>query len=148
LLLLQRGIGVTGLRTAALLPWFPAASEGLVYYLPPAAVQQLLTCISSSSARGSRVMFDFLNLSTFSGNVWHPGFETLLLSVWNKGERMYNGIDERPEAVQKLLSLFGFGNCCVQGARNMVKRYMPHVEYHSKPPTVSPYFSYVSAEKQ
>jgi O-methyltransferase involved in polyketide biosynthesis len=119
-----------------------------VYYLPPAAVQQLLTCISNSSAPGSRVMFDFLNLSTVSGTVWHPGFETLMISVWNKGERMYNGIDERPEAVAKLLSLFGFGSCCVSGAKSMVKRYMPHAEYCSRPPTVSPYFSYVSAEKQ
>ncbi|WIA41967.1 hypothetical protein OEZ86_009270 [Tetradesmus obliquus] len=123
-------------------------AEGLVYYLPPAAVQQLLTCVSSSSAPGSRLMFDFLNLSTVRGDVWHPGFETLQISVYNKGERMYNGIDERPQAVRRLLSLFGFGGCCVSGAQSMVKRYMPHEQYCSRPPTVSPYFSYVSAVKE
>uniref|UniRef100_A0A383WF02 S-adenosyl-L-methionine-dependent methyltransferase n=1 Tax=Tetradesmus obliquus TaxID=3088 RepID=A0A383WF02_TETOB len=122
-------------------------AEGLLYYLPPAAVQQLLTCVSTISAPGSRVMFDFLNLSTLSGEVWNPGFETLMLSVWNKGEVMYSGIDERPEAVEKLLRLFGFHTHEVLSARDMVKRYMPHVQWGTHPPTVSPYFSYVCGEK-
>jgi hypothetical protein len=32
------------------------------------------------------------------GEAWHPGFETLMVSVWNKGEHFYSGVDERKEA--------------------------------------------------
>lgn len=126
--------------------WF--AAEGLLYYLPPAAIQQLLTCISASAAPGSRLLFDFLHLSTLLGEVWHPGFETLMLSVWNKGEVMYSGIDERPQRMQRLLQLFGFKLRELLQVRDVVQRYMPHVQYRANPPTVCPYFGYLSAEKQ
>eukprot|EP00878_Enallax_costatus_P004256 GHUV01004486.1.p1 GENE.GHUV01004486.1~~GHUV01004486.1.p1 ORF type:complete len:442 (+),score=110.56 GHUV01004486.1:1220-2545(+) len=129
------------------LPTFFTA-EGLIYYLPPTAVQQLLTCISNISAPGSHLMMDFLHLSTLKGDVWHPGFETLMLSVWNKGETMYSGIDDRPEAIEKLLRLFGFKMQAVLTARDLVKLYMPHQKYRAKPPTVSPYFGYIAAVKQ
>lgn len=123
------------------------ATEGLVYYLPPCAVQQLLNCISSSSAPGSRLMMDFLHLSSLSGKVWHPGFETLWLSVFNKGERMYSGIDERPAAAEALMRQFSFHTHIVLTAQDLVQHYMPHLRYRSIPPTVSPYFGYLSAEK-
>jgi O-methyltransferase involved in polyketide biosynthesis len=122
-------------------------AEGLVYYLPPAAVQQLLRCISSISAPGSRLQMDFLHLSALSGSKWNPGFETLWISVLNKGEQMHSGIDERPAAVQALMSKFGFHTYSVKTAADLVKEYMPHVEYKAKPPIVSPYFGYLSAEK-
>eukprot|EP00775_Hariotina_reticulata_P003817 gene3817-4075_t len=122
-------------------------AEGLVYYLPAGAVRQALSCVSSIAPRGSRLMFDFLHLSTLSGAVWHPGFETLMFSVWNKGEVMYSGIDERPEAVKALLQLFNFKTQAVLGARDLVKRYLPHKSYRSSPPIVSPYFGYIAAEK-
>jgi O-methyltransferase involved in polyketide biosynthesis len=122
-------------------------AEGLVYYLPPSAVQQMLSCIGSISAPGSRVMMDFLHMSSLSGSVWHPGFETLWISVLNKGERMHSGIDERPAAVEALMRKFGFHTHIVLTAADLVKHYMPHVQYSAKPPTVSPYFGYLSAEK-
>lgn len=121
-------------------------AEGLIYYLPPAAVQQLLTCISTISAPGSRVMLDFLHLDTLAGNVWHPGFETLMLAVQNKGETMYSGIDHRSEKVDELVRQFGLQTRELLHVRDMVKRYMPHKDYRADPPTVSPYFSYLSAE--
>jgi O-methyltransferase involved in polyketide biosynthesis len=122
-------------------------AEGLVYYLPAGAVHQLLSCISSISTSGSRLMLDFLHLSTLSGAVWNPGFETLMFSVWNKGEVMYSGIDERPESVKALLQLFSFKTHAVLRARDLVKRYLPHKWYRSAPPIVSPYFGYLAAEK-
>jgi O-methyltransferase involved in polyketide biosynthesis len=118
-----------------------------VYYLPAGAVQQLLSCIESISAPKSRVMMDFLHLSSLSGATWHPGFETLWISVLNKGERMHSGIDERPAAVAALMSKFGFHTHIVLTAKDLVKHYMPHVQYRGVPPTVSPYFGYLSAEK-
>ena len=93
-------------------------------------------------------MTDFLHLSCLSGHVWNPGFETLLVSVWNKGETMYSGIDERPAAIAALLARYGFGPRELLTAQDMVARYMPHVEYRGRPKaTVSPYFGYFSAVK-
>jgi hypothetical protein len=79
--------------------------------------------------------------------VWHPGYETLWLSVWNKGEMMYNGIDERPAAVEALLRRFGFHTHIVLTAQDMVQHYMPHTKYRGAPPLISPYFGYLSAAK-
>lgn len=53
--------------------------EGLIYYLPPAALQQLLSDISASCVAGSRLQFDFLHLSVLRGKKWMPGFDTLSL---------------------------------------------------------------------
>lgn len=53
--------------------------EGLVYYLPPAAVKQQLTAISETAVRGSRLFFDFMHLDALSGEVFRPGLETLLV---------------------------------------------------------------------
>lgn len=122
-------------------------AEGLVYYLPPAAVQQLFTCIAEGSVPGSRLMIDFLNLSTLDGRKWHPGFETMMVSVWNKGEVMRSGIEEDPAAVGELLQGFGFQTREVLTAKDLVGRYMPHAEWRDKPPTVAPYFGYLSAQK-
>lgn len=119
-----------------------------MYYLPPGAVRQLLSCIESISAPKSRIMMDFLHLSSLLGTTWHPGFETLWLSVLNKGERMYSGMDERPEAVEALMRMFGFHTHIVLTGHDLVEHYMPHVQYRATPgPTVSPYFGYLSAEK-
>jgi hypothetical protein len=40
--------------------------------------------------------------------VFHPGFETLMVSVWNKGEYFLSGIDEK-EAVRPLGGPLGAG---------------------------------------
>jgi hypothetical protein len=116
--------------------------QGLVYYLPPRAFKSLLSAISETAVVGSRLYFDFINLSTMSGEgagrgfeggrvpqtgacrrragaalrpppfrpcpppphppppkgeVFYPGFETLMVSVWNKGEYFLSGVDERKE---------------------------------------------------
>jgi O-methyltransferase involved in polyketide biosynthesis len=38
-----------------------------VYYLPPEAFKGLLNAISDNAVLGSRLFFDFINLSTMSG---------------------------------------------------------------------------------
>ena len=121
--------------------------EGLVYYLPPAAFKRQLTCISETAVVGSRLFFDFLHLSTLSGEVFHPGFETLMVSVWNKGETMYSGVDERPEAINCLLRKFGFKLSETLDAKQIQKRYLPHLEWKDNKPPVSVFFGYIAAEK-
>eukprot|EP00879_Flechtneria_rotunda_P000635 GHRR01000748.1.p1 GENE.GHRR01000748.1~~GHRR01000748.1.p1 ORF type:complete len:385 (+),score=106.17 GHRR01000748.1:472-1626(+) len=53
--------------------------EGLIYYLPPAAVKQQLTSISETAVAGSRLFFDYLHLQTVAGDVFNPGFETMMV---------------------------------------------------------------------
>jgi len=121
--------------------------EGLVYYLPPLAFKRQLTCISETAVVGSRLYFDFLHLSTLSGDKFHPGFETLMVSVWNKGEHMYSGVDERPEAINCLLKKFGFKLTEALDAKAIQGRYLTHLEWKDNQPPVSPYFGYIAAEK-
>jgi hypothetical protein len=58
-----------------------------VYYLPPQAFKNLLNAISDTAVLGSRLYFDFINLSTMSGEgaggVGRAGSHTLgLLGMW------------------------------------------------------------------
>lgn len=121
--------------------------EGLVYYLPPAAFKSLLAAISELSVVGSRLYLDFINLSTMSGEVFHTGFETLMVSVWNKGEYMLSGVDERKEAARALLKKFGFRLHELVDAKGLAARYLPHLPWGSHPPPLPPYFGYMSGEK-
>ncbi|KIZ07560.1 Putative S-adenosyl-L-methionine-dependent methyltransferase [Monoraphidium neglectum] len=121
--------------------------EGLVYYLPPLAFRSLLQSISDAAVVGSRVFFDFINLSTMAGEVFHPGFETLMVSVWNKGEYFYSGVDEKEESVRELLRQFGFRMDEVVYAPQMAARYLPHLPWKEQPNPLPRYFSYTSGEK-
>lgn len=122
--------------------------EGLVYYLPPGAFKQQLTAISETAVRGSRLFFDFMHLDALSGEVFRPGLETLLVSVWNKGEHMYSGVDPRPEAVKCLLKKFGFRLYELLDAKQITARFHPHcTKWSEASPHVSPYFGYIAAEK-
>ncbi|WIA21539.1 hypothetical protein OEZ85_000736 [Tetradesmus obliquus] len=122
--------------------------EGLVYYLPPEAFKKSLTGISETAVAGSRLFFDFLHLDALSNEIVMPGLETLLVSVWNKGESMYSGIDHRPEALRSLLKKFGFRLHEVMGAQDISRRYHPHVQsWNPIKPHVAPFFGYVAAEK-
>lgn len=52
-----------------------------------------------------------------SGEAFYPGFETLMVSVWNKGEHFLSGVNERPE-VRRLRRLScGVGRLQRRGAR-------------------------------
>jgi hypothetical protein len=69
-------------------------------------------------------------------------------SVWNKGEMMYSGIDHRPEALRSLLKKFGFRLHEVMDAKDISRRYHPHVKgWSAVQPHVAPFFGYVAAEK-
>lgn len=122
-------------------------AEGLVYYLPPGAVKELLTSVTNSAAPGSRFLMDFMQLSVMMGLKWQPGYETLIWSVWNKGEKMYSGIDERPERLSALLGQFGFKLQQLLTAPDLVSKYYHRSWRRGAHPIVSPYFNYLAAEK-
>jgi len=122
--------------------------EGLVYYLPAAAFKQQLTAITETAVVGSRLFFDFIHLDAMSAESYQPGFETLWLSTWNKGEPMYSGIDANPAAIRSMLKKFGFRLYEVIGAKEITERFHPHVtKWNKASPHVPPYFGYIAAEK-
>jgi len=122
--------------------------EGLVYYLPAAAFKQQLTAITETAVVGSRLFFDFIHLDAMSAETYQPGFETLWLSTWNKGEPMFSGIDANPAAIRSLLKKFGFRLYEVLTAKEITERFHPHVtSWNSASPHVPPYFGYIAAEK-
>lgn len=139
---------LTALFAAPLCPPCLLAPEGLLCYLTPDALRQLFASIGRSSAAGSRLMYDFMHLSTVSGAVWHPGWEAAALALGNRGERLRSCINEHPEAVQELMGLFGFTATAVLTAGDMIGRYLPHVQNSRRVvPVIPPYFGYVSAQK-
>jgi hypothetical protein len=61
---------------------------------------------------------------------------------------MYSGIDHRPEALRSLLKKFGFRLHEVMDAKDITRRYHPHVQgWNHIKPHVAPFFGYVAAEK-
>ena len=107
----------------------------------------MLACVGANAAPGSRLAFDFLHLSTLRGDAWHPGFETLMTAVRDKGEPILSGVTEAPAAMAALLRPFGFRVTHQLGARALAARYLPYLKWRDAPPPLAPYFSYVSAEK-
>lgn len=121
--------------------------EGLVYYLKPTAVKGLLESISALSAKGSRLQFDFVRLSTLTGDNFNPGFDTMRLSVFNKGERFRSGINHRPEALEVLVHMFGFRLVAAPTAKEQCEKYLKR-EFKKRPgATLQPSYGYVTGER-
>eukprot|EP00198_Chlamydomonas_reinhardtii_P010151 XP_001699488.1 predicted protein [Chlamydomonas reinhardtii] len=80
--------------------------EGLLYYLPPPAVRRLLGSIREVAAPGSLVAFDYLEQDVFAGRRFAAGYETLRLTVANKGEPKRSGLD--PEQLPAYLGALGW----------------------------------------
>lgn len=58
-------------------------AEGLLYYLPPAAVHALLASVSRCAAPGSALYFDFMNRDALEGRRAYPSFSTVAkVSRW------------------------------------------------------------------
>jgi O-methyltransferase involved in polyketide biosynthesis len=122
-------------------------TEGLTYYLPPEAVASLLSSVAAAAPKGSRFAFDFMERSCAEGHGWRPGYDTLALAVWNKGEPFRSALDERPEALRALLSSFGFRLTSLLGGKDLRDAYLPTLTWLPFAPAISPYFRYLSCEK-
>jgi O-methyltransferase involved in polyketide biosynthesis len=122
-------------------------TEGLTYYLPPEAVASLLASVAAAAPRGSRFAFDFMERSCAEGRGWRPGYDTLALAVWNKGEPFRSALDERPEALRALLGSFGFELTSLLGGKDLRDAYLPTLAWLPFAPAISPYFRYLSCEK-
>ena len=49
--------------------------EGLIYYLPTAAVSALLASVAAVAAPGSRLAFDYLHDDAQDGRAAYPGYD-------------------------------------------------------------------------
>lgn len=80
--------------------------EGLVYYLPPIAVDKLLAFIAHSSGRGSTMVFDYIPASVVDGTCKQEAGRNWQKGVTDAGEPFLFGIDE--VALEAFLSERGF----------------------------------------
>jgi O-methyltransferase involved in polyketide biosynthesis len=120
--------------------------QGLLYYLPPAAVAGLLASVRSLGPPGSLLAFDYLRLDCLTGAALTGGFEVLRLCVEARGEPFMSAIDGAPGAPAALAHLFGFRVAELLGARDLAARFLPHLRWLEWPATLQPCFSYALFE--
>lgn len=80
--------------------------EGLVMYIPPSAVDELLSFIVENSAKGSSIIFDYYPESVVDGTCKLEIGNNIRNHVIEQGEPLQFGIDE--EKLEKFLSKRGF----------------------------------------
>ncbi|GLC35241.1 hypothetical protein PLESTM_000298500 [Pleodorina starrii] len=118
--------------------------EGLVYYLPPAAVTRLFESIRQVASPGSRAAFDFLHQDVFSGRKWAPGYETLRLTVKNKGEPKRSGLD--PAGVRDYLGPMGWRLSYMPKPKEVAAAMYPHRKWSKINPVIPPFYNFAVAE--
>ncbi|MCE7698879.1 MAG: class I SAM-dependent methyltransferase [Methanobacterium paludis] len=80
--------------------------EGLVMYIPPFAVDELLSFIVENSAKGSSIIFDYYPESVVNGTCKLEIGNNIRNHVIEQGEPLQFGIDEKK--LEKFLSKRGF----------------------------------------
>jgi methyltransferase (TIGR00027 family) len=80
--------------------------EGLVYYIPPGIVDEILSFITKNSGLGSTVIFDYLPESVVDGTCTLEAGKNLQRAVKHQGEPFQFGIKEG--TVETFLSKRGF----------------------------------------
>ncbi|KXZ56810.1 hypothetical protein GPECTOR_1g73 [Gonium pectorale] len=118
--------------------------EGLLYYLPPEAVTRLLKSIRSIAAPGSRVAFDFLHADVFSGKRYAPGYETLRLTVKNKGEPKRSGLD--PATLRPYLASLGWRLTYMPKPKDVAAAMYPDAGWSRLNPVLPPFYNFAVAE--
>lgn len=68
--------------------------EGLLYYLPPAAVERMLSSIVRNSTKGSTILFDYLCKSVIDGSTPLEAGRNLQRGMMQLGEPFLFGIDD------------------------------------------------------
>lgn len=79
--------------------------EGLLYYLPSSAVELLLNSITTCSAPGSMLAFDFLDQEVFDNKRFALGYHALRLIVAKRGEELKSGMYVDEDELRKKLAL-------------------------------------------
>jgi len=80
--------------------------EGLVYYISPRTVDEILSFIARNSGKGSKVIFDYLPESVVDGTCTLEAGKNLRLKVEQQGENFHFGINKG--TVETFLAKRGF----------------------------------------
>jgi methyltransferase (TIGR00027 family) len=80
--------------------------EGLVYYIPPRIVDEILYFIARNSGKGSKVIFDYLPESVVDGTCTQEAGKNLRHKVQQQGEPFQFGINK--EMIEMFLAKRGF----------------------------------------
>ncbi|GLI66322.1 hypothetical protein VaNZ11_010101, partial [Volvox africanus] len=120
--------------------------EGLIYYLPPLAVARLLVSLRAVASPGSRVAFDFLHQDVFSGRRWEPGYETLRLTVRNKGEPKRSGLN--PATLREYLSPMGWRLTYLPTPKEVAAAMYPGRTWSRLNPVLPPFYNFAVAEAE
>lgn len=142
--------------------------EGLIYYLPTAAVRQLFASLLRVAAPGSRVAFDFLHKQVLEGSVpLPPAYKVTAQSVANKGEPFISGIDNNKEALAAFMAGIGSSAAAPAAAaagtpqqqqhrefklvqfmtpQEMAAAQLPHLQWDDKLPPMLSFYSFAAFE--
>lgn len=122
--------------------------EGLIYYLPEAAVSSLFSSISQLAAPSSRVFFDFMSTDALEGRGNFPGFKTTRKSVANKGEPFLSGITPSADGVAAFLAPAGLALLSYASPKDMVGAMLPHCPWSDRRPPIASFYYYAAAVKE
>eukprot|EP00775_Hariotina_reticulata_P011525 gene11525-11668_t len=147
--------------------------EGLIYYLPEAAVKRLFAALLSIAAPGSRLVFDFLHKKVLEGRVPQPpAYKVTALSVANKGEPFLSGIEDSPAAVARFMNSIpgsdsttapdtpGTSDQRATGSskgyklleyldpKDIMAKQLPHLQWDDNLPPILSFYSYAAFEVQ
>ncbi|KAL0046877.1 hypothetical protein WJX82_000624 [Trebouxia sp. C0006] len=94
--------------------------EGLVYYLPEEAVEQLVANFAGLAAPASLFYFDFLHLDVLEGRTQAVGYANTAKVVDIKGEPFLSGIDPSPEFLSKKFAQYGMSLVTLLNPRDIM----------------------------
>ncbi|PRW33609.1 S-adenosyl-L-methionine-dependent methyltransferase [Chlorella sorokiniana] len=121
--------------------------EGLIYYLPEAAVANLIASVADLAASGSRLMFDFLHSDAVDGSASYVGFEACQSSVTGKGEAFISGLVPERDDMGAYLAPLGWRLARLWSPQQMVAAQLPHLRWSDEQPPICPFYSFAAVER-
>ncbi|MDD2755226.1 MAG: class I SAM-dependent methyltransferase [Methanothrix sp.] len=95
--------------------------EGLLYYLPPSAVERMLSSIMKNSAKGSVILFDYLFKSVVDGSTPLEAGRNLKKGLAESGEPLKFGIEDGK--IEEFLANRGFSQIANATGREYKEAY-------------------------
>ncbi|DBB00977.1 TPA: hypothetical protein ACH3X1_000884 [Trebouxia sp. C0004] len=113
--------------------------EGLVYYLPEEAVEQLVASIAGLAAPTSLFYFDFLHLDVLEGQT------QAVVDI--KGEPFLSGIDASPEFLSKKFAQYGMSLVTLLNPRDIMARMLPDLTQEVSKTQILPFYSFAAVQR-
>ncbi|KAL4430397.1 hypothetical protein ABPG77_002203 [Micractinium sp. CCAP 211/92] len=121
--------------------------EGLIYYLPEAAVSTLLASVADLAAPGSRLLFDFLHTDALDGSVEYAGYTACAESVAGKGEAFISGLAPDSDDMAAYLAPLNWQLDRLWSPGEMASTQLPHERWSEELPPILSFYSYAECTK-